>query len=466
MLRIRLAPILAAFSLLSIICLAPAWAQDVPAEPAPAPPPAVEAPPAVVEPAPAVPAPAPAVVPAVDVTPDVEVFKRTPVIDGTVEEGEWDAFYTFSAAGWDATACADWDPRNLYFAAKSNRPGNVMVMLDANGDGWLNGEDNYQLVFTRDAAGAVSYSLNRYDSHTATAATAPPVTAAELAMVTVRSADSDGSYMVEAAIPAAMIRTFRPAPGTKIGLMISVQQADGQTVWTPPAGAGDLKQCTLTTKKTASLKPLVVDFELLDTTIARGDELRAKFHMTNTGADTVDAQSFVIAGEGKSGDYLSSQKVRIEGLPPKKHIAHEFRSIIPSDMPLGSWAIGTEARSKAGRLGGVLMSFDVVEPVEIELRIPEKPVPADVKDVTYTVIVNNNLRRDISGTVRITLPAGWDLWKNADTRQFAARARSSTYASFKAKPPLGVPTEVPVKVEVAVEGQTWATERTMTMFNP
>jgi len=86
-------PLLVVLTILTLAFapMIPANAEDAPAV-APAP---TAAPVGVTPVTPAVPAAAPQ--PAT-VTPDTNVFKRTPSIDGTIANGEWDVFYTSSQA--------------------------------------------------------------------------------------------------------------------------------------------------------------------------------------------------------------------------------------------------------------------------------------------------------------------------------------------------------------------------------
>lgn len=458
--RIRIASV---FTVLSLICLSalagPAASQDAQEESVA---PAV---PAEVMPVEAVSSAAPAEQPMPAIVADTSIFKRTPVVDGVIETGEWDVFYTFERGGWEVTTFADWDSAGLYVAARSSKPFDLLVLLDADADGWLHGEDNYEFRAVRGEEGAVALAICRYDSRGAVTPTAVPVAPHEASMVRMASGEED-SFVMEMSVPDALIRSLRLTEGRKIGLCVAVRTGGNESDWTPSGGAPGIKPCTLVTKKMAALKPLDIGFDLRDYRIARGEELSGRFHLTNTGASTVDAQYFVIAGEGRADAYLSSQKIRLDGIPPKKHITHDVRSIIPSDMPLGSWAIGAEARSGDARLGGALVSFDVVEPFDLSLRLPERPVPADVKDVTFSVVINNNKRSGLRGTAKITLPVGWELWRDADVREFFARGGAMTSVSFKAKPPLGAIGRIPVKFEVTADGESKTIEGSFEVVNP
>jgi hypothetical protein len=398
---------------------------------------------------------------------DTELFRRTPIIDGVVEDGEWDIYYTFTASGWDAMTYANWDGANFYVAAKSNKPIDILAILDANADGWFHGEDNFEFRTTRGAGDVIALSVNRYESRNTKSPAAMPVTEQEAALVQAKSGKTDTAYMIELKIPASLIRGYKQKADKSIGFQINLNAGDDFSGWFPARELGDTKECTLVTKKIAALKPLELGFDLRDSRIALGEELIGKFHLTNSGTETADARSFIIAGEGKAGEFLSSEKIRMEGLSPKKHFAHEVRSIVPSDMRLGSWAIGAEVRSGSDRLGSALISFEVVEPFDIELRVPEKSVKSDVKDVTFGVGVRNNTRHRIRGVTKITLPIGWELWRNADTREFSVPTGDAvTSTTFKAKPPLGALGDVPVKMEVTIEGRTKIVEGKIVVVNP
>ncbi|OFX15240.1 MAG: hypothetical protein A2Z18_04735 [Armatimonadetes bacterium RBG_16_58_9] len=450
--------------------LAPALAQQPPAATAP---PAPDAPGEDAEAGPVTPevAPGPATAEGASFEwqmsePDTDVFKRTPVIDGSVEDGEWDTFYTFESGSWRGGTFADWDAENLYVAMKSSRPVDFALALDAKADGWFHGEDNYEFKAVRGADQTLLLTVSRYESK-GTASTSPePVSAEEAGLVEMRSSKSGDEYTIEMRIPATLVRGFRLANSRKIGFQVSLKTQAGESGWMPREATDGVQTCTLVARKIAALKPLELGFDLKDYRLARGDELVGKFHMTNTSGETVDVTSFVIAGEGKAGEYLSSGKIRMDGLPPGKHISHGLASIIPSDMAVGSWAVGAEVRSANARLGGALVSFEVVEPYEIELRLPDKPVPVDAKDVTFGVVVTNNRERAISGEVSITLPTGWELWKGAKSREFAVRGKSASSVAFKAKPPLGVLGCVPVTVEVRTSGETKTAEGTFEMISP
>lgn len=401
------------------------------------------------------------------ITSDTEIFRRTPIIDGVIESGEWDTFYSFSTQGWDATTYVDWDSKNLYIAIKSSCPVDVMSVIDANADGWFHGEDNYEFKTTSGPNDTVTLSMSKYESRNTKSPLATPVSPEETALIETKCTKTESAHMIEMRIPSILIKELKLAPGKKFGLQICLNAEKVSSGWVPTKEHGDTRECSLVTKKLVALKPLELGFDLRDNQIAIGDEVVGKFHLTNSGTETLDVRSYIIGGEGKSGEYLSSEKVRIEGISPKKHIAHEIKSVIPGDMRLGCWAIGAEVRSGTERLGSALISFEVVEPFAIELKTPSATIKPDAKDVSFIVAIKNYTRGRMRGKAKITLPVGWELWKNTDTKQFMAQqGEDITSVLFKAKPPLGVSGDVPIKIAVEADGKTITTEGKIIVANP
>lgn len=399
--------------------------------------------------------------------PDTEILARTPTIDGVIADGEWDTFYVLSSDSWNVTAYADWDFSNLYIATRSDKPIDVLVALDARADGWFHGDDNFEISAVWGEQGVPTVSASRYDSKSSKTPDPKKLSHAETALLSAKAGSVDGTYCIEIRIPANLVKEMRLRSGAKMGLNVMLKPSGEESGWMPTGQVGDVNECTLVTKKFASLKPLELGFDLRSMSVARGDVLTGKFHLTNSGGEPLDVRSFVIGGEGRAGEYLSSQRVRIEGLSPRQHISHSVSTLIPSDMPKGCWAMGAEVRSSEGKLGAALVSFQVVDPFDAELRLPKSPIKAGTKDVTIQVDITNNSRKVLWGSAKITLPVGWEIWKNRDTQQFGVPGGGGqTSVRFVAKPPLGHLGDVPVQVAIKTGKGSKTLEGTISIMNP
>ena len=85
---------------------------------------------------------------------DPQRLKRTPLIDGVLGDGEWDPFYTITDGPIKGTVYCNWDDNFLYLATRTEGAANVLFDLDLNGDGWLRGADNVELLIGSVAGGA------------------------------------------------------------------------------------------------------------------------------------------------------------------------------------------------------------------------------------------------------------------------------------------------------------------------
>ncbi len=262
---------------------------------------------------------------------DTNIFKRTPKIDGRIQDGEWDLFYSKENGDLKGDVFLNWDSTNIYSGIKADKPCNIQIYLDTNGDGWLHGDDNIEILITADKK---SPYVGRYDSKNSKSISTTQVTDTESSMVEIVS-DSGSFYNTEIKIPWLLLRNPKIRAGKKIGIGINLSLPNQEKTSSLEPEPGIIQNCTLVTKKIAALKPFEIGFDLRDTKIAQGDELLAKFHVLNTDTSTADAHHFIIAGEGNSGEYLSSMKIRLDGIAPKKRLSQEYSTIIPMDMPLG-----------------------------------------------------------------------------------------------------------------------------------
>lgn len=408
--RARLA-IIAAFTVIPVSVIA----QDAQA-PQPS---AIPQPSAAAE-ATAAPAPAPVVVP-IDVKPDPLIFKRTPVVDGLVQSGEWDTFFSADTSTDRVSTYADWDSRNLYLAVNGTKPVKLTVIIDANGDGWFHGGDNYKFEFTPGGGDAVTVDVTRYDSKTAKPAASPVI---EPLSILARSGQDGKS--IELAIPQGSLVGLNLKDGKKMGIALVAQVGDSGPI--PQNGNDELVKVTLVSKKSASLDPVEIEMDLRDRRVTPGEDVVSKLTVRNKSKDNVDAETFVIGGEGRAAKYLNSEMVRIEGLGNGVKMKRSFRSKIPRDMPVGSWGLGAEVRSASGRLGGTLISFEVVPSYEVTMETGDGKFAAGTSDWhQIKVLIRNNTHGEVVGTVKLVVPDGWELFKKIDDKLFSIPSEDGVY---------------------------------------
>lgn len=403
----------------------------------------VTAPPVVVKPVEPVPA----------ITPDTTVIKRTPVINGQIDRGEWDKFFEFNYSGIHATTYVDWDSNNLYIASEATAPVDLLITLDANSDGWFHGGDNYELIARHGENNeAPTLSVSRYQSQGATGTGGVPLTAAEASSFTMKAGSAPGSYVYEIAIPRASVTGLALQPGRKIGLKVAVGIDSGTDVqWVPTAPLGEVQAISLVDAKSSANASLEITANMLDKRVAPGEELFARIHIRNKGKVASTADTIVVGGEGKTAKLLGSQLIRIEGIQPGKSCSFTFHTRIPQHAEPGSAALGIEARSGDESVAASIFSFDVMPPFEVQIDTnrPQNPLDGYYK---VAVLIKNNRQQPVTGKVKLTLPEGWTFRKSEDVKEFYLTTEEGEQSIlFRIVPPKNVDPQIKLVAEVMVD---------------
>jgi len=434
---------------LAILALAcGAWAEDVqPAAPvtpeagtgAPAGPTATE----------------PAQPPVPTVTPETKVFKRTPAVNGQIEPGEWDEYFTFEYGSLRVWTYVDWDDDCLYVASKSTAPTDLLVTLDANGDGWFHGSDNYEFVARRGQEGeSPTLSVSRYESQGTPGGGGAPLAAAEAAAFTMKAGSAPDSYVLELAIPRSAAQGLELRGGKKISLKVAIGVGSPDVQWIPPAPLGEVQTIELVSLKSSVPPSLKLTVDVKDKRLTPGEDLIAKIHVRNTDKAVATVDSVVVGGEGKTAKLLGSQLFRMEGIDPGKSFTCTFHTPISRSAPPGSAALGVEVRSGDERIASSLLSFDIVPTCEVRLDLGSQPIArGQVRRIA--VVIKNNSQRGVYGRVRLSLPDGWVFQRSRGVKEFDIRQEDGEQAvSFRVKAPDNAQGKTPVLAEVQTGGRT------------
>ena len=428
--------------------------------------------PAQVTPAPVAPetTPAPAVAVApptvIEIAPDTAIFRRTPLIDGQITPGEWDIFYSVSESPLGGvTAYADWDSSNLYIAVQSRNLQSMEVSLDLKDDGWYQGDDNYEIKIAGLAEGQEPVVHGRvYDSKAAKGDRLSGFSDVAISGVTVRTGGLADGRIAEVTIPVSIL-SLRPRDGAKLGLRIAATGQGGACV--PSDDAGDVTSCKLVSSKTSGPDNLGVQMTIADTEVVVGQRLEVKLTFENRGKEDIPAQYFVIGGEGRAARLLDSERRIVEGgLKPDQRVRHTYRTLISGGLGLGAWAVGAELRKPDdSRIAAALASFEIVEPYVFSVKSADFRTsgPHGQLKAKPALVIRNNANWTIFGTVRISVPQGWEVSPRAGERQFSIEGENqSTAVPFELRAPANTPPgEYEITFEVLIGKDTHKVTHTL-----
>jgi len=396
------------------------------------------------------------------ITPNLDIVKRTPTIDGQIEPGEWDLLFKFSYGGVNARTYANWDNDNLYIASEASEPVDLLVTIDAKNDSWFHGDDNYELMARReqDSEGA-SLSVSRYESRGASSTSGVPLTSGEASAFTMKASQASGSCVYEIAIPRKAIPGLQLKPGAKLGIKVAVGIGSPDVQWIPAAALGEVQTAELVTSKTSSTEKLSIRCDLQDSRLVPGQELVAKVTIKNQGVTTSNADSIVIGGEGKTSKILNSQLIRFRGIEAGKSYSTTFRSPIFASSGIGSQALGVEVRSGESPVATGLFSFDVVPKYEVRMATEEKPLKGGFY-YQITVIVKNNTPNQIYGTVEISAPDGWTARKSKLAKAFKITQEDAEQdIVFRLDPPSNAQGQATFAAEIRIGSDVIKDSRTV-----
>lgn len=399
------------------------------------------------------------------VCPDTIIIKRTPVINGQIDRGEWDKFFSFDYSGIQATTYVNWDDNNIYIASESTSPVDLLVTLDANNDGWFHGADNFELIARRAQDGEEpTLSVSRYQSQGAIGTGGVPLTAAEASTFVMKAGSAKSSYVYELAIPRSSVPGLELRPGRKIGLKVAIGVPTGDDVqWVPTAPLGEVQQVELVSAKASPNATLVIDADIRDKRVTPGEELIARIKIRNPGTVASLADTIVVGGEGKTAKLLGSELIRIDGILPGRSTTFTFHTRIPQHSQLGSAAFGVEVRAGDELCAASLFSFDILPPFDARI---DTSGPQDKLSGYYriAVIVKNNRQEGIEGKVKLCLPEGWAFRKSEGEKDFYIPTEDGEEAIvYRVIPCKGATGAVKLQAEVKVGKESATISGTLNM---
>ncbi len=398
---------------------------------------------------------------------DPQRLRRTVTIDGKIESGEWDTFYSAKDAATDkGTFYCNWDEDYLYLAVKSPK-GTLVFDIDTGGDGWLRSADNLEIVVgSVEEDKPVSVAVRLLDA--ANSKDTPVWKEDETVGKGLKVVGKmiGGEQIVEIAIPKGM-GSLVSRNGANIGLRYE---------WLPPADAAAYKP-------TAPFEPhLLVDASLVisrvkpiagvnprlslsDTKCTVGQTLYATFELLNQTDKAMPLKAVTWQGLGSSADALNLiREVNVPPIPSLKTWKRGYKTVLPSDLPPGSYALTVTATTADGEQALGEAAFTVVEPLQVQMGSTPAPV-AIVGQTKLTVDVDifsavaDGTRGDVE---LVNIPAGWEL-KGSKKRGWSVDRQDARRVSrFNFLLPSTTPAgEYPIEATVTWHGRTWRVKQTV-----
>lgn len=392
---------------------------------------------------------------------DPQRIRRTVQIDGVIEDGEWDPFYTVTDGPVKGTIYCNWDSDNLYLAARTDQPATVLFDVDAAGDGWLRGADNLEIVVGSIQEGSPLTMVVRQLDAGSKDSPSWVTKAIEGRGVVAAGKVVNGTQVVEIAIPkdtAGLVLR----PGANIALRGEFLPAGPASAYIPtqPFEPHLLLDASLVETRIQAATGVNPRLTLSDYKCVPGQKLFATLELFNQTDLAVPIKSLLWTGRGgASSDAVNTlREVAVPILPPLKRLKFGYKTMLPSDLALGSYTMVVTAEMENGKQVESVASFTVVEPLQVQMSSDPDPVAVQ-KSATLTVNVDvfSAVPDHMHGEVELTtVPAGWELQGNKKRHVDIDRedARKVTHFEFRL-PSNTTAGDYPVEAVVRWHGREW-----------
>ena len=392
---------------------------------------------------------------------DPQRLKRTPLIDGVLGDGEWDPFYTITDGPVKGTVYCNWDDNFLYLATRTEGAANVLFDLDLNGDGWLRGADNVEIIIGSVASGGTPVvSARLLDASNSKDTPVWNESAIDPKSIIVAEKIVNGTQILEIAIPKNTA-SLQPRVGQNFGLRAEFLPAGPVTAFTSTAPFEPhlLLDATLAVARVTGVAGINPRLTLSDLKCIAGQKLFATLELTNQTDQNVVIKSVLWTGTGLSANVVNTlREVNVKPLPGLKKEKLTYQTVLPDNLSVGSYLLSVTVDLDGGRTIQSAAAFTVVEALQVQMSSDPQPVVVSGQtklavNVDVTSAVPDHFRGDVELNV---VPAGWLLDGAKKRSLLIDREDAGRIARFNLKLPSTTPAgDYTVEATVSWHGQTW-----------
>ncbi|MDE2126121.1 MAG: hypothetical protein KGJ62_05990 [Armatimonadetes bacterium] len=367
---------------------------------------------------------------------DPQRLRRTVQIDGVLEDGEWDPFYTIDDGPIQGTFYCNWDDNYLYLAAKTNQPSTVLIDVDTGGDGWLHGANNLELLVSDVSNSAPPTVTTRLlDAATNKDVPAWNLTAVDPKTIQVAGKVDNGTQVIELAIPkntASLVLR----PGATISLRAEFLPPAPASAYPPtqPYDPHLLLDANLVDTRTSEVAGVLSRLSLSDYKCIAGERLFATLELDNQTDIPMDINTVEFTGRGLSVNAVNTlREVTVPSLPGLKKLKLPYNTVLPPNLAVGSYTLDVTVDMGKGRQLHTDAAFSVVQPLQVQMSanpatvVVNGPSRANVDVSVFSAVPNG-----MTGNVQLTgFPSGWILQGGAKRSVHVDRADAQRVVRYQ-----------------------------------
>jgi hypothetical protein len=368
----------------------------------------------------------------------------TPVLDGRMTSEEWDPL----GESGGQPVFFQWDDNAVYWAAETDGAQDMILSLDYSGDGWLNGDDNYEIRVSV-AGGIPKTAIRRLDASDKNGPQWRPGGLAPSSVMASAKPTADG-YVIEASYQPPS--NMKPEAGSRLGVRVDVAEPNDDlgAPFVPRSMGFLILQLDSSSglEENESWRPRV-----RNRSIAREDEFGIEYEIRRDD-DSVDFESFAYRAEGDLKANLA------EGRQPfapfkGKSMKVGFKSIVAESATPGWRVVRAELTRADGSVAILRSSIRVSEFLDFDVRLPDTiKAQADAQVVKGSVTLKSQVMGQLEGMFTAEAPNEWTLSKGATDEILIYHARGTKKVNIEMIVPKNTYGVFPLKFSVKVGEKT------------
>lgn len=351
----------------------------------------------------------------------------TPMIDGQLGYEEWQRLEGQGPGDF----YMQWEPGIYYFAAKFPAINDLVISLDLEGDGWLNGTDNYELKIRATDAEPV-LGVRRLINVRQTGPEFQDGGIMPTAITLDWQRDGD-SIIVEAAVRAYMLP--KPVDGKAIGVrMDSVPGGIGLGEAYMPRPTSKVFLQFDSSENLAS--GLAWAPAIRHRSVVPQERIIMRFGFERL--SPLEIRDISIRGEGVATDALQSLRRTFPNWSRTNRAGVDFRTDIASNATLGWRIIRADLIGPDGEAGTVRTSVRIAPLVDITSSLPliteSKAEPQLLKG---QIFLESQAVGTMRGTINVGIPSEWTIASGAERNFRIGAPRGRARNDFEIIVPAG-----------------------------
>lgn len=366
-------------------------------------------------------------------------LQLTPTLDGKLDKEEWDAIAP--------NLYLQWEPGKVHVAGELPKGKQIVVSLDLKGDGWLVGNDNYQLRLWSDEGGAKA-AVDQLDAKNRKG---PEwIQRGEMTnAVSAISAPGTDSDVVEG--------TFRdvgfgllPRKNSDMWMRVDVLDLEESL---PANDPRILSKVRFDTQRAIAL-PDALKWGIQSKTRAVVEKEAIKLRYNFEGGDKLGVKTIAMRTEGSAEDATNQMKLLFPNFDSKGRTYVDYVTAVDNDVNTG-YKI---ARAQLGFVDGpdavIQVSYRIAPIMEFYIVDPVVKMNDKNKDVELTYIYQMYTKQNSAGQIKVEAPDGWEVLKNGNVNFNALGNQSADSRVLRLRVPAGVKGTFPIKFSGSVKDQT------------